>query len=155
MKCQKCIAHPGFHIFIKFATVNDIMFIYSAPSKSLDSNKDGTKLENIRIHIDEFKGPWIWVWDFGGMGYKDYTDFSFNMSLFNTLAKNKYLQEIWITRSNIWIQGVISFFKTISSEPLLQRIKFMDGSPFEIYQAFRKEGMDAEHIKWLLNEQTK
>lgn len=123
------------------------MLVYSSPAKSKDYNEDGTKLENITRHINYYQWPWIWVFDGGGMGFRDYTEFSFTMGLLDALAKNKNLKEIWVIRSNLWLSGTISLLKTISSEPILEKIRMIEGSLFET-------GMDTDSLLWL-NEQCK
>jgi hypothetical protein len=153
MTCTKCKVQFGYHKFVMIGTVNDTMLIYSSPAKSPDFNEDGTKLENIRCHIEEYKRPWIWIFDGAGMGFQDYTDVSFNMGLLNILSSNTYIQGIWVTRSNIWLRTSISFMQTISSAPILKKIKYMDGNIIEIHDAFRKEGVETHSIIWILNEQ--
>jgi len=153
MTCTKCKVQFGYHNFVIIGTVNDTLLIYSSPAKSSDFNEDGTKLENIRCHIEEYKRPWIWIFDGGGMGFQHYTDLSFNMGLLNILSNNKYIQGVWITRSNMWLRTSISFVQTISSAPIFKKIKYMDGNILEIHDAFRKEGLETHSIIWILNEQ--
>jgi len=149
MECSKCIVNPGYHTFVRFGDVNDIALIYTAPAKSSDFNEDGTKLENIRRHINHYNMPWIWVFDCKGMGFNHYTELSFNLGLLDILSKNAFLQGVWILRPTIWIQGTIMLLRSISPAPLLQRIQYIDGSPIEIITKIKSQGVAEEYMEWL------
>jgi len=111
MPCQKCITKPGYHSFVKFGEIKGANLFYTSPAKTEDYNIDGTKLANIKIHVetDIAQTPWIWVLDCANMGFAHYTEISFNIGLLNLLASDKYIQAIWIIRPNIWVSGVITF----------------------------------------------
>jgi len=127
MPCPKCLQIPGYHDFNNLGKGR----YYTSPAKTQDLNEDGTKLQNIKIHIDEIQGPWIWILDCGDMGVQHYTELSFNLGLLQLLAANPNLQEVWIVRPNIWIQGVIGCLGFMSSAPILSKVTYYD-SPLDL-----------------------
>jgi hypothetical protein len=122
MPCPKCVIKPGYHDFHHIGKGR----YYTSPAKTEDLNEDGTKLQNIKIHIDEIQGPWIWILDCGDMGLQHYTELGFNLGLLQILAEAPGLQEIWIVRPNIWIQGVIGCLSLVSSAPILNKVTYYE-----------------------------
>jgi hypothetical protein len=154
MPCLKCLQKPGYHSFVKFASIGSASLFYTSPAKTADFNEDGTKLASIKLHIsEECAEPWIWVVDCGDMGLAHYTDFSFNWGLLGLLAADLTLQEIWIVRPNLWIRGVIAVLQTFSSAPILGRIKYFDGSDLELEGLLCAEGLPALMRHWLISTQ--
>jgi hypothetical protein len=127
MPCLKCAFFPNYHSFDPLVK-GDKRFFYTDPSKSIDNNEDGTKLANFKIHFEEAskKGPWTWVIDCGNMTIKDYTDFSFILSLINILENDSNIQEVCILRPTAWINKTIDFFKTVSSATALNKLRHID-----------------------------
>jgi len=154
MPCDKCAAKPGYHSFVKFGSLGSANLFYTAPAKTEDLNKDGTKLANITIHVKEetTNTPWIWVLDCSNMGLEHYTEVSFNLGLLDLLASSPTLQEIWVVKPNVWIRGVYTFFQMISSAPILKKTHFIDGSYLELTHEYGSKGLDAKTIRWLLKQ---
>jgi hypothetical protein len=154
MPCKKCQETPGYHSFAKFGKIGDVNLFYTAPAKTLDFNEDGTKLANIKIHIEEEteKKPWILVLDCGNMGIKHYTDISFSAGLLGLLANDPFLESIWVMRSNIWIRTTASFLKTISSAKILNNVKYFDKKGLELFDMLEKNYLDSSTIDWLMKQ---
>ena len=154
MPCQKCVDKPGYHSFIHFGDLSGTKMFYTALAKTEDYNRDGTKLANISIHIDENTagGPWIWLFDCSNMGFHNYTDVSFNISLLKLLAKNPTIQGVWVVHPNTWIRGVHSFFSMFSRAPLLDRFSYFEGSGAELMNDFLSRGLHPRTIEWLLSQ---
>jgi len=152
MPCPKCQVKADYHNFLKFASINETTLFYTSPAKTDDFNEDGTKLANFKIHIqEETTGkPWIWVVDCGKMEYKHFTEFSFNMGLFDLLSKDPNLEAVWIIRSNTWINTIISFLRTISSARFIHNIRYFDQTGMELYEALKKTSLDDSAIHWLI-----
>jgi hypothetical protein len=152
MPCPKCLKNPGYHSFVKFGNINGVNLFYTAPSKTADYDKDGTKLTNINIHIEEETNgaPWIWVLDCINMGIKHYTDVNFNTNLLKLLAKNSNIREVWIIHSNVWIRGVHSFFSVFSKANLLLKVSYFDGSKLDLMEKFMAKGLAPSTVEWLL-----
>jgi hypothetical protein len=154
MPCQKCIANPGYHSFINFGSLGSTKLFYTAPAKTEDTNKDGTKLANITLHLKEEteRSPWIWVLDCANMGLHQYTELSFNLGLLDVLVENRTLEEVWILHPNTWVRGVYSFFQMISCAPILKKTQFIEGSGLELLNRLEPKGLDMTTIHWLLKQ---
>jgi len=154
MPCLKCLEKPDYHSFKKFGTLQDKSIFYTAPAKTDDYNEDGTKLENIKIHVNEdtLKKPWIWVLDCNNMGLKNYTEMSFNIGLLQLLNETNTLDSVWIINPNIWIRTTISFLSVFYNSPILNKITYLDGSNREIADILTSIGLDVKSITWLLKQ---
>ena len=154
MPCQKCLEKPNYHSFMNFGSMGDTQLFYTAPAKTEDLNEDGTKLANITIHVNEETSgsPWIWVLDCENMGFKHYTDVSFNIGLLDLLSKSPTLKEVWIVRSNFWVQAVHTFFQKISSAKIVQNVKYVDGTLLERMMKLESMGLSGEEMNWLIRQ---
>ena len=152
MPCAKCSAKPGYHSFIKFAKIGNTTLFYTAPAATEDFNEDGTKLANIKLHVDEETavGPWIWVVDCANMELQHYTEFSFNTGLLSLLNDDPRLKEVWIVRPNIWIRTTIGFLQNFSSAKILGSIRWFDGSNLELYTELLKADLGIDKARWLI-----
>jgi len=154
MPCSKCLEKPNYHSFVKFGRANNVNLFYTAPAKTEDYNRDGTKLANILLHIEEGteQKPWIWVVDCGNMKMKHYTEVSFNSSLIKALGNNPQLQAIWIIRSNMWIRTTATLLKATMKSEVLRRIEYIDKTGIELFDSLRKKQLDDNTIQWLLSQ---
>ena len=154
MPCPKCFEKPGYHSFAKIGKVNDTTIFYTAPAKSLDKNEDGQKLKHISSHIEEEpeNKSWIWIIDCVAMSMEHCTEMSFNKGIVDILSTNKYVQEIWILRPNVWIQTAIAFFQTFSTTKIFSNIFFIEGSKLEQLDQLLKRGTDVKTANWLMQQ---
>jgi hypothetical protein len=149
--CPKCLVKPGYHNFVKFGILgNKDVLIYTAPAKTEDFNGDGTKLANIKIHMDELEYPWIWVLDCNNMELKHYTEISFNIGLLGLLSADKNLSEVWILRPNIWIRTTISFLQTFYTSKILSNIRYFEGTKLELFESLSKAGVAEPAAHWVI-----
>jgi hypothetical protein len=148
MPCPKCLKQKGYHSYIHFGKLNEINLFYTAPAKSLDKDEDGTKLENIILHVHEETGqkPWIWVLDCGNMTFEHYTEMHFNRGIVDLISTDPWLKEVWIVRSNLWIQTTVAFFQTFSYAKIFSNIFYIDD------YFLRLRGLDAPTTNWLLQQ---
>lgn len=153
MPCNKCKTNPNYHSFVRITNIDDTDVFYSSISKCQDSNEDGTKFKNIKIHVDEeTTRPWIWVIDFANMEMKHYTDPSFNNGMFEMISNNDAIKEIWFFRSNIWIRTTIALFKKISNNKILNNIYFFDETGLELLDKLQKKSLNIRSIQWLMSQ---
>jgi hypothetical protein len=154
MSCKKCLIDPNFHSFVNFGTIGTTRLFYTAPARSLDYNKDGTKLENFKRHLLDTKGePWIWVMDCNGMTVKDYTDINFTMEFLKTLSANyaNTLKSVLIIKPNVWIKTSINTCKNMFKTSIFDKIQYCEGSPIELFLFYEKLGISAGALKWLVS----
>jgi hypothetical protein len=152
MSCPKCAIKPGYHNWIIFAKIGQANLFYTAPAKTEDYNEDGTKLANIKIHVEKCAAqqPWIWVLDCANMEFKHYTEISFNIGLLNLLSSDKYLQAVWVIRPNMWIRALHSLFRSFSSAAILSNVSYFEGSNLELFNGLESTGLEQGAIKWLI-----
>jgi hypothetical protein len=155
MPCPKCLKQPGYHSFSKIGVVEDKALFYTAPAKSVDKNEDGQKLQNFSIDFQEKaeNKPWIWVVDCVNMTLEHHTEMSFNKGIVDLLLASKYVQEIWIMRSNVWARTTIAFFQMFFKTKIFSNIFFIEGSKLEILDQLLKRGADAKTAKWLIQQE--
>ena len=148
MPCQKCLKQKGYHSFTHFGKLNGINLFYTAPAKSLDKDEDGTKLANVILHVREEteQKPWIWVLDCGNMTFEHYTEMNFNRGIVDLISTDPWLKEIWILRSNVWIQSTISFFQAFTYTKIFSNIFFIE------HDNLRSRGLDVPTTNWLLQQ---
>jgi len=154
MQCPKCIITPKYHSFQKAGTYKNSTIFYTAPAKTEDFDIDGTKLQNIKIHIetDTQNKPWVWVLDCAHMEFKHYTDVSFSMGLLHTLAADPHITAVWIIRPNFWIRTTLSILRTFSSAPILTSVTVFEGSNLELLNALENIGLDKGSAHWLTSQ---
>ena len=154
MPCEKCGVRPGYHSFVRFGSLKEVNLFYTAPAKTEDLNEDGTKLENIKIHIaEDTKGkPWIWVLDCAQMQFHHYTDIQFSTGLLQILATDARLLAVWIVRPNFWIRSTVGILKTFSSAAVLNNITYFEGSKTGIITALEYVGLDSAAARWLVRQ---
>lgn len=154
MPCPKCIIKPKYHSFQKCGIYKNSTLFYTSPAKTEDFDTDGTKLQNIKIHIDEDtnKSPWIWVLDCAHMEFKHYTDISFSFGLLQTLAADPNLTAVWIIRPNFWIKTTLSILRTFSSAPILTSATLFEGTNLELSQKLEGIGLDKSPAQWLISQ---
>jgi hypothetical protein len=152
-KCQKCLIEKDFHSFVKFGTVNTSALFYTAPAKAKDTNKDGTKLSNMKLHIqsDTEGKPWIWVVDCANMKMAHYTEMSFNIQLMNLLSHEPSLQEVWVLRPNSWIKSTAGLLKGMN-RTIFNKLKYFEGSTPEIFTKLQASGIDVKTLLWLIEQ---
>jgi hypothetical protein len=149
-RCPKCTQIPGYHSFLKIGLFDNKALFYTSAAKTQDFNEDGTKLANIKIHIDEIGVPWIWVFDCNNMELKHYTEISFNVGLLEILTNDKNLAQVWILRPNIWIKTVIALLKTFSNSYLLNNIRYFEGNNLELYNSLLETNISSQLIHRLI-----
>ena len=149
-RCPKCAQIPGYHSFLKIGLCDNKALFYTSAAKTQDFNEDGTKLANIKIHIDEIGVPWIWVFDCNNMELKHYTELSFNAGLLTILTNDKNLAHVWILRPNIWIKTVIALLKTFSNSHLLNNIRYFEGNNLELYNSLLETNISSPLIHRLI-----
>ena len=152
MPCKKCLTTPGYHSFIKFGKCKDANLFYTSPAKSLDKDEDGTKLENVLLHVKEEteNKTWIWVLDCQDMTVEHYTELHFNRGIVNLISTDINLQEIWIIRPNVWIKTTVAFFQLIAWAPIFSKICYIEGSKLEQFDTLSSFNLDIKTIDWLL-----
>ena len=142
MACQKCLINPNFHSFVNFGKIGgNIGLFYTSPARSMDYNKDGTKLENFKKHLLDTKGEsWIWIMDCNGMTTKDYTDMSFTLEFLKTLSANyaNTLKSILVLNPNIWVKTSVSTCKSVFKTSIFDKMQYYEGSPLEMFLAYEK-----------------
>ena len=153
-KCQKCLTEKDFHSFIKFGAVSSSALFYTAPAKARDNNKDGTKLANMKLHIqnDTEGKPWIWVVDCANMKMTPYTEMSFNGPFMTLLSLEPTLQEVWVLRPNAWIKTTAAILKKMSKTNVFNKLKYFEGSNIEIFNKLQTSGLDVNTLKWLIEQ---
>jgi hypothetical protein len=154
MSCQKCFTDPGFHSFNKIGQVNSSTIFYTAPATARDNNKDGTKFENMKLHIqkDTEGKAWIWVVDCGNMKMTHYTEMNFNIQLMNLLTGEPTLQELWVLRPNTWIKTTAGVLKKLSKTNVFNKVRYFEGSNIEIFNALQNSGLEANTLKYLIEQ---
>jgi hypothetical protein len=153
-KCQKCLTEKDFHSFIKFGAVSSSALFYTAPAKARDNNKDGTKLANMKLHIqnDTEGKPWIWVVDCANMKMTHYTEMSFNVQLMTLLSHEPTLQEVWVLRPNAWIKTTTAILKKMSKTNVFNKLKYFEGSNIDIFNKLQTSGLDSNTLRWLIEQ---
>ena len=154
MPCQKCLIDPSAHSFTNFGSIGPTRLFYTSPARSTDSNKDGAKLENFKMHLLDTKGePWIWFLDCNGMTAKDYTNINFSMDILKTLSteySNSLISVIFIN-PNLWVKTTVATCKTMSKSKLFDKVKICEGSPLELFLMYEKLGITGGPLKWLIS----
>jgi len=144
MPCQPCLINPDFHSFVSCgSTITGVKLFYTSPAKTQDFNEDGSKLANFRLHIEEGTegGPWIWVLDCTGMGFRHYTDVTFNLGLLDVFAKNT-------------ICGLRGSMRFSTSAPILQKVRYVEFSTrLELDLALRSKDVEPKAVEWLVATQ--
>jgi hypothetical protein len=137
MSCKKCLINPNFHSFVNFGRIASTNLFYTSPARSMDYNKDGTKLENFKCHLQDTNGaPWIWVIDCNGMGVKDYTD---------------TLISILFINPNTWVKTTVGACKKMFKSSIFDRVQYCEGSPIELFLMYEKLNIPPASIKWLIS----
>lgn len=154
MTCQKCLTEKEFHSFIKFGEVSSSALFYTAPAKAKDTNKDGTKFSNMKLHIqtDTEGKPWIWVIDCANMNMAHYTEMNFNIQLMNFLSHEPTLKEVWILRPNAWIKTTAGVLKGLNKTNVFNKVKYFEGSTPEIFNKLQACGMAVKTLLWLIDQ---
>ena len=154
MPCLKCAAVADYHSFRKFGEFDGASLFYTAPAKTMDYNEDGTKLANVKIHVSEdtLQKPWIWVLDCANMGVAQYTEMSFNIGLLGLLGDDKNLRGVWIINPNTWISASVTFLKTFYNAPILDSIKYLEGSKLELSNMLESMKVDRKSVSLLLRK---
>jgi hypothetical protein len=153
-KCQKCITDPDFHSFKNIGYLNNTILFYTAPAKAKDKNNDGTKFENMKLHIqkDTEGKSWIWIVDCANMKVGHYTEMNFNLKLLTLLSQESTLQEVWVLRPNAWIKTTAGMLKMMNKTNVFNRVKYLEGSNIEIFNTLQKSGMDMNILRFLLEQ---
>jgi hypothetical protein len=154
MSCQKCVIDPGFHSFNKIGQLNTSTIFYTAPAKAKDTNKDGTKFENMKLHIqkDTNNKPWIWIVDCGNMNMNHYTEMNFNIKLMNLITGEPTLQELWVLRPNMWVKTTANVLKKLSKTNVFNKVRYFEGSNIEIFNALQKSGLELSTLQYLIEQ---
>jgi hypothetical protein len=153
-KCVKCISDPEFHSFKKIGQLNNSTLFYTAPAKAKDKNNDGTKYENMKLHIqkDTEDKLWIWIVDCANMKVGHYTEMNFNLKLLSLLSQESTLQEVWVLRPNAWIKTTAGLLKAMNKSNVFNRVKYLEGSNVDIFNTLQKSGLDMNTLRWLLEQ---
>jgi len=154
MPCPRCKETPGFHSFTPFGTINSIKIFYTSPNKSQDTNSDGTRLENLKIHMLEDTGgkPWIWFFDCSHISLTAASDIKSNIDLITFLSHNKNLKKIYVLQPDLLFRAALTTVKGLINHPLLSEIHYIEGSPLELMVSLNKLGFDIVQIKSLLRQ---
>ena len=154
MQCKKCLIDPSVHSFVNFGVIGPTRLFYSSPARSTDTNKDGTQIENFKIHLLDTKGePWIWFLDCNEMTAKDYANINFCMEILKTLS-NEYsntLISIIFMNPNMWVKTTVATCKTMTKSKLFDKVKLCEGSPLELFLMYEKLGITGAPLKWLIS----
>jgi hypothetical protein len=149
MPCPDC----NIHSFEQFGTLQDSKLFYTSPVKSKDFRESEERLKDFKIHLDTAKGaPWIWVFDCGKMGPEHKLSLSFAQGVAKILATEHevFLHDIWIIRPNLWFGLLLKGLKLFIRSPLFNKVRLVEGSPLDIYEFLKEEGLDATARQWIV-----
>jgi len=148
MVCPNC----SIHSFEEFGTLQDRKLFYTSPAKSKDFRESDERLRDFKIHLDTAKGaPWIWVFDCGKMGPEHKLSISFAQGVAKILATEHedLLRDIWIIRPNLWFSIILKGLKLFIRSPLFDKVRLIEGSPLDIYEFLKREGVDPKARQWI------
>ena len=151
MTCPLCASIPDSHSFVPFGSVGNTALFYTAPARAKDVKESNEKIVNFKKHLDTAKGPWIWVFDCGGMTMKHCNSMNFMVALAKILAAEHEdkLKKMIILRPNTWMKTTIKLLKGMIKTGLLGKIHLVEGGSVELYMALEREGISGKPLQWI------
>lgn len=154
MSCLKCKIDPNFHSFTDIGIFDNTKYIYTAPSRSKDITKDGSKLENFKKHVGDIGGgPWVWILDCSDIASNEPIDTNYISGVVKFLSENHddTLKKVYVIKLNKVVKAGVFVIKKMFKQTLFERIEYFDGSPLELYLQYEKKGFNPKMIKWLIS----
>jgi len=150
MSCPLCASVPDSHSFVPFGSVGNNALFYTSPARAKDIKESQEKIVNFKKHLDTAKGPWIWVFDCGGMTMKHCNSMNFMLALAKILAAEHEdkLQKMIVLRPNTWIKTTLKLLKGMIKTGLLGKIKLVEGGSVELYMGLEGHIM-GKPLQWL------
>jgi hypothetical protein len=152
MFCEKCQIDPTFHSFTNIGTYNGVKYFYTAPLRSKDYTKDGSKLENFKKHaLETDNQPWEWIVDCGDIGSNEPVDIKYITGVIKFLSEihENTLRKVYVIKLNSVVKAAVFVIKKLFKQNLFDRIEYLDGSPLELYLQYEKAKFPSKMIKWL------
>ena len=152
--CDACAADPLTHSFDPITMFKQTHVFYTTFHNTKDYTNADSIYRHFKAYLDKLQGtPWIWIIDCRFLTSKHIAHINTSLTILSKLRDQYHdsIHSVYLINSGPILKTIFHLFVPFITKDFANNIIKLNGSPLELFEAFKKLGWTVQEVQPLIH----